>query len=62
MINYDTKEMQYISDKHPVMKTLVEHYGKIQMGKVKDIYVIGFAYNKSDVGELGIRGLDKAFS
>lgn len=26
MINYDTKEMQYISDKHPVMKTLVEHY------------------------------------
>lgn len=38
MINYDTKEMQYISDKHPVMKTLVEHYGMLQMGKVKDIY------------------------
>lgn len=56
------KEMQYISDKHPVMKTLVEHYGKLQMGKVKDIYVIGFAYNKPDAGELGIRDLDKAFS
>lgn len=38
MINYGMKEMQYISDKHPVMKTLVEHYGKLQMGKVKDIY------------------------
>lgn len=38
MINYNTKEVQYISDKHPVMKTLVEHYGKLQMGKVKDIY------------------------
>lgn len=39
MINYDTKEMQYISDKHPLMKKLVEHYGKLQMGKVKDIYM-----------------------
>lgn len=38
MIDYDTKEMQYISDKHPVMKMLVEHYGKLQMGKIKDIY------------------------
>lgn len=38
MIRYDEKEMKYISNKHPIMKTLVEHYGKIEMGKVNDIY------------------------
>lgn len=38
MIRYDEKEMKYISNKHPIMKTLVEHYGKVEMGKVNDIY------------------------
>ena len=39
MINYDIKEMQYVSKKHPVMKTLVDHYGKLKMGKISDIYM-----------------------
>lgn len=38
MIEYDAKEMVYISNKHPVMKTLVDHYGKLKMGKVTDVY------------------------
>lgn len=39
MINYDTKEMIYISNKHPVMKALVDHYGKLKMGKISDVYM-----------------------
>ena len=39
MINYDTKEMIYISNKDPVMKALVDHYGKLKMGKVSDVYM-----------------------
>lgn len=38
MIEYDEKEMVYISNKDPVMKMLVDHYGKLKMGKVTDVY------------------------
>lgn len=38
MIKYDLKEMQYISQKHSVMKSLVEHYGKLELGKISDVY------------------------
>lgn len=38
MVIYGEKEMQYISDKHPVMQALVEHYGHLEQGKVEDVY------------------------
>ena len=39
MINYGSKEMNYISEKNPVMSALVNHYGKLEMGRVSDIYL-----------------------
>jgi DNA-3-methyladenine glycosylase II len=39
MVNYNTKEMEYISNKNPVMKALVNHYGKLEKGRTQDIYV-----------------------
>ena len=31
--------MNYISEKNPVMSALVNHYGKLEMGRVSDIYL-----------------------
>ncbi len=39
MINYDAEEMEYISNKHQVMKALVDHYGKLKMGRISDVYM-----------------------
>ena len=39
MIRYGSAEMEYISDQHPVMSALVDHYGKLEMGRISDVYL-----------------------